>query len=205
MEITLLHGLGQDASSWDRVAAQLSGQMEVHSPALYSLWGEGEKNYLNLSRGWDAWADRREEPLHLCGLSLGAILALDYALRHPQRVQSLVLVAPQSALPKALVWFQNIVFRCMPESSFSGLGMKKQEVITLMRSTGAINFTSQLAQISCPVLILCGEKDKANLGMAQKMAKQIPSAQFQVIPEAAHEVNVDAPEALAKAILSFYQ
>ena len=35
------------------------------------------------------------QSLNLCGLSLGAVLALNYAIDFPQRVNSLILFAPQ--------------------------------------------------------------------------------------------------------------
>ena len=43
------------------------------------------------------------QSLNLCGLSLGAVLALNYAIDFPQRVNSLILIAPQYDMPKFLI------------------------------------------------------------------------------------------------------
>lgn len=47
----------------------------------------------DLYAGSCRYADRAGTPLHLCGLSLGAVLALQYAIERPQAVRSLVLAA----------------------------------------------------------------------------------------------------------------
>lgn len=47
--------------------------------------------------------------LNLCGLSLGVVLALNYIIDNPKKVNSLVLIAGQSEMPKALLKLQNIV------------------------------------------------------------------------------------------------
>ena len=47
-----------------------------------------------------------------------------------------------------------------------------------------------------PVLV-CGEKDAANLKAARRLAKLLPHAQLHILPGAGHELNTDAPAALA--------
>ena len=37
----------------------------------------------------------KRQLLNLCGLSLGAVLALNYAIDFPKKVNSLILIAPQ--------------------------------------------------------------------------------------------------------------
>lgn len=55
-----------------------------------------------------------KEPLRICGLSLGALLAIDFAIRHEEKVDSLVLIGAQYKVPSLLIDFQNLIFRCMP-------------------------------------------------------------------------------------------
>lgn len=99
------------------------------------------------------------EPLNLCGLSLDAVLALNYAIDFPQRVKSLILIAPQYDMPKFLLKVQNVLFKFMPESQFKDIGLTKKDFITLTNSMANMNFTSGLENVSCPVLVFCGEKD----------------------------------------------
>ena len=114
------------------------------------------------------------EPLNLCGLSLGAVLALNYAIDFPQRVKSLILIAPQYDMPKFLLKVQNVLFKFMPESQFKDIGLTKKDFITLTNSMADMDFTSGLENVSCPVLVLCGEKDynvnkKAAIKIAEKL------------------------------------
>ena len=60
------------------------------------------------------------EPVTICGISLGAVLALNYCIYHAEQVQSLILIAPQYKMPRLLLKFQSILFRIMPEKSFLG-------------------------------------------------------------------------------------
>lgn len=65
----------------------------------------------------------------------------------------------------------------------------------------ALDFTAQLSGIHCPVNILCGEKDSANLKASKKLNEILPKATLQIVPGAGDEINKDAPEAIA-AILN---
>lgn len=141
--------------------------------------------------------------LHICGLSLGAVLALQYALEH--EVRSLILIAPQYKMPKQLLKIQNIIFRFLPQRMFSQMGLTKEQMIALTRSMEPIDLTAQLSRLRCPVYILCGEKDAANRKAAKQMANRIPQAHFDEISGAGHTVNIDAPRVLAERIQWFYE
>lgn len=65
--------------------------------------------------------------------------------------------------PRLLIDCQNLLFRCMPDRSFGGMGISKSDAITLTRSMRSLDFTEQLSEIVCPVAILCGQKDWVNL------------------------------------------
>ena len=140
------------------------------------------------------------EPLNLCGLSLGAVLALNYAIDFPQRVKSLILIAPQYDMPKLLLKVQNVLFKFMPESQFKDIGLTKKDFITLTNSMADMDFTSGLENVSCPVLVLCGEKDNVNKKAARKIAENVSRAKFSTIENSGHEVNINNPKGLAKAM-----
>lgn len=141
------------------------------------------------------------EPLRLCGLSLGAVLALDFAIRHKDKMASLVLIGAQYKTPRLLIAFQNLLFRCMPSKAFDSMGISKSNMIQLSHSMRSLDFTSQLSEIVCPVVILCGEKDRANQKASKRLKELLPQAVLHIIPHAGHEVNKDAPDAIA-AILN---
>jgi 3-oxoadipate enol-lactonase len=61
-----------------------------------------------------------------------------------------------------------------------------------------------LATITCPTLILVGDRDKITpLSDAQAMASAITNAQLVTIPDAGHLANLEQPDAFNQALLSF--
>ncbi len=67
-----------------------------------------------------------------------------------------------------------------------------------------LDFSNTIQKITCPTLVICGEKDSANKKAAEELAGIMKSAEFQVINGAGHEVNIEAPEALARILFDFY-
>ena len=93
MRQIFLHGLGQGPDSWEEVISSLEDKPTCLD--LYSFFREKETTYQNLYQGFSDYCGEEKMPLVLCGVSLGAVLALHYALDHPERVAALLLIAPQ--------------------------------------------------------------------------------------------------------------
>ena len=179
-----IHGLGQNASSWERTNEERRRQDKVLCPELTELLKGKKINYENLYKGFSEYCDSISEPLDLCGLSLGGILALNYAVNHPERVHSLALIAAQYKMPNLLLKFQNAMFRFMSDSMFRQMGFRKKEFIELSRSMMTLDFTGELKKIKCPVFVLCGEKDTANKKASVWLSKCLKQAEFQLIEDA---------------------
>lgn len=204
MNLLLLHGLGQGPGSWDGVLDALGPDPGAACPDLFGLCG-GAPDYPALYAALEDYAGALPEPVLLCGLSLGAVLALDYAIRCPERVAGLVLVAPQYKMPRTLLRLQNAVFRMMPERAFAQTGMGKGDILRLTASMMDLDLRDGLARVDCPALILVGEKDAANRKAARELAGLLPRATVREVPGAGHEVNVDAPWELAEALRGFWE
>ncbi len=200
MKYILLHGMGQNASSWDETVSYLSNTVEIICPELSDFFTEENCYYTNMYSSFCEYCNNFSEPLNLCGLSLGAVLALNYAIDYPQKVKSLILIAPQYNMPKFLLKVQNVLFKFMPESQFKDIGLTKKDFITLTNSMANMNFASGLENVACPVLVLCGEKDNVNKKAAVKIAEKLSRAKFSTIENSGHEVNIDNPKGLAKII-----
>ena len=200
MKYILLHGMGQNASSWDKTISYLPDTAETICPELSNFFSEGNCNYSEMYSSFCRYCNRFSEPLNFCGLSLGAVLALNYAIDFPQKVSSLILIAPQYNMPKFLLKVQNVLFKFMPESQFKDIGLKKKDFITLTNSRVDMDFTSSLNKINSPVIVICGEKDNVNKKAAIKLAKELPNAKFSTIDNSGHEVNVDNPQGLANSM-----
>ena len=201
MKTVLLHGLGQTAQDWKEVVCQLSTS-NVECPELFSSTGN-EISYFRILADLERQYSNATEPLRICGLSFGALLALDFTIRHGNKVDSLILIGAQYKVPTLLIDFQNFLFRCMPNKSFENMGLSKRDRIKLSHSMRSLHFTPHLNGITCPVTILCGEKDSANLKASKKLNGLLPQATLQIIPGAGHEISKDAPEAIA-TILNNY-
>lgn len=195
MKTIFLHGLGQTAQDWEEVIRQ-TALSEVDCPELFSL-SEGEITYFGIRNGLEKRYADITEPFCICGLSLGALLALDYAIRHNEQVAALVLIGVQYKVPSLLIDFQNLIFRCMPNKTFDDMGMSKNDVIRLAHSMRSLDFRSRLKDIKCPVTILCGEKDRANLKASRQLAELLSQSKLRIVPGAAHELNKCAPETIA--------
>lgn len=204
MRYILLHGMGQNASSWDKMISYLPDAAETVCPEISDFFSEGNCDYSNIYSSFCRYCNEFSEPLDLCGLSLGAVLALNYAIDFPQKVGFLILIAPQYNMPNYLLKVQNVLFRFMPERQFRDIGLKKSDFIRLTNSMVDIDFTSSLDRVNCPVLVICGEKDNVNKKAAVKLAGELPNAKFSTVDNSGHEVNVDDPQGLANAIMMFY-
>ena len=68
-----------------------------------------------------------------------------------------------------------------------------------------LDFSHHLKDIRCKVLVVCGEKDKANKSASLQLAELIPDAEFITISGAGHEVNIDCPSELSENLNNFFK
>lgn len=204
MTTVFLHGLGQTGASWNETISQLPKDNGYRCPNLPELLAGRQANFQNLYAALEEYCSQITGTFCLCGLSLGGVLALQYAADHPERLHSLVLIGAQYRSPKLLLVLQNLVFRFMKESSFQGLGFGKEDFIRLCATTGQVNLTAALPGIPCPTMMLCGEKDSANKKAALGLSSRIPGGKLVLIPQAGHELNKDCPEKLAEILRKFW-
>ena len=204
MEYIYLHGLGQTASSWQPVLQARSLPGTSRCLDLVELLRGQEASYQNLYAAFSRQCQQTAGKVTLCGLSLGAVLALNYAIDHPEKVKALVLIATQYKMPKALLALQNVMFHFMKESAFQQTGFQKANFVSLCKTTGKQNFSQSVKTLRCPTLLVCGEQDSANQKAARELAALLPHARLMEVPGAGHEVNTQAPEALAEILQQFF-
>ena len=203
-KVILIHGSGHKAASWNETVSRLDCRKDVLCPELSSLLMGKEASYPNLRAAFGAYCAQAGGPVHLCGLSLGGILALDYTLEHPEAVKTLVLIGTPHKVPKAAFALQNVVFRLLPQSTFASMAFDKKNTFALGNSMRDLDFSGRVSAVQCPTLILCGEKDRANIQSAQFLSQNIKGAQLQLIAQTGHVVNEENPGALAKRLNEFY-
>lgn len=204
MQHILLHGLGQDSSSWNQTISHIQDKQDIFCPNLFDFLDKEEATYQNLYRAFSQYCENLSAPFDLCGLSLGGILALQYGIEHSDRVHSAVLIGIQYAMPKKLLKLQNAIFRLMPRRTFQNMGITKEAFIQLSQSMTDLNFQHELNRLVCPTLVLCGERDRVNEKAALELTALLPHADLKFIKNARHDVNVDAPEALGALLNDFF-
>lgn len=204
MKYFYLHGLGQKPDSWDRTIKETKVSGSSISLSLAEMSEGKDVTYKELYSAFSEVCEKEDEEIVLCGLSLGAVLALNYAIDHPDKTKALVLIAAQYKMPEKLLKFQNMLFRLMPNSMFKQTGFKKADVISLCGTMAELDFTESLHNVSCPVLIVCGEKDNANKKASQELARYLSKCSFYELLKTGHEVNIEAPEEMAIVLQKFY-
>ena len=205
MKYLYLHGLGQKPDSWNRVIKETKVSESSVNLSLAGMLKGKAVTYKELYSAFSGECDRENEEIVLCGLSLGAVLALNYAIDHPDKVKALVLIAAQYKMPKNLLKVQNILFHLMPNSAFSKMGFKKADVISLCGTMAELDFSDSLHKVSCPVLLICGEKDTANKKTSKELCHYLNNSNFHELMKTGHEANIEAPEELAIVLQKFYE
>ncbi len=182
----------------------MTNKEDIVCPNLSSILEGKEASYENLYASFVMYCSKIDGQIHLCGLSLGGILALNYALDFPQKVKTLVLIGTPYKVPKAAFGFQNIMFRFLPKSVFATMAFDKKDTFALGNTMKNLDFSGKVQKIKCPTLILCGEKDSANLKSAYYLSQNIRNSELKVLENTGHVVNEESPEALAKILREYY-
>ena len=95
LPVVLIHGVGLDHTMWDLVVARLSTELRV---LRYDIVGHGQTpalaerlTFVDLSRQLtDVLGSHGVNRIAVVGFSLGALIAQDFTLAHPERVASFI-------------------------------------------------------------------------------------------------------------------
>lgn len=176
-----------------------------------------------------------DDPVHLAGNSYGGLIALNTALRRPDRVASLILLESQCLDPECLAdpndtayqggWVEEIAntlnmaalsLATQPvPGTANGLWTRKDarmraatdallNTTTLIDdvTTGPLPTPADLMTVTCPVLALFGGRSTLAPTRAV-LAASLPYCTVEVIPDAAHSLLREAPNAVADAIVRY--
>jgi 3-oxoadipate enol-lactonase len=164
---------------------------------------------------------------HICGLSLGGVIAI--ALHHawPKRVRSLILADSFADHPDGQAIYDRSVagsgnMRAFAEGRADVLlaqpadPVVRSEVIETMADidpaayvVGAeavwlANQRERAHAIRVPTLVLCGTDDKPTPPpLSQALARLIPGAQYEPIERAGHLGNIEQPDAFNTLVNAF--
>lgn len=91
--ILLIHGWGMHGGMWGKLAAQLAQTHRVYSVDLPGHGKSAAMQPYHLDALVEKLHAQFEQPLTLCGWSLGGQVALRWAQLHPQQIEKLALIA----------------------------------------------------------------------------------------------------------------
>ena len=212
-KLLLLHGIGTGHRLWLRQIERFQSTHFVIAPDLPGLTagGEGDVSIPAIAKRLaDRLAEAGLDEIDVCGISAGASVALALALCDRPRITRLVISAPQVRPPRLMLGLQIAITSLMPEKAIINLSqamlssepdialaaaedcraLGKGRLLAALRSLKALDLHNALPKIKAPALVLCGDKDRANLPAARAIATALPHARLHVEPGAGHLWNV---------------
>lgn len=165
-----------------------------------------------------------EQPVFLLGHSLGGAIALNTALQKPKnlraigllgtgaklRVQPQILSTIATDFEAAIELLVRWEFRAeAPEGllQWRSEQMRRNGQAVLLRdftTCDEFNVMERLREIDVPALVICGQDDKLTpVKYSQYLKDQLHEARLEVIEGAGHNMMLEQPEALNRAIRDF--
>jgi 3-oxoadipate enol-lactonase/4-carboxymuconolactone decarboxylase len=166
------------------------------------------------------------------GCALGGAVGIELALRHPERLASLALIAASPRFGTADEFRQRGVIvrtngldpiaRSAPERWFTGGFAAAQPAITewavqMVRTTdpgcyiaacealASFDVRAELASVGVPTLVLVGSEDQVTgPAEARTLVAGIPDARLAVVPGASHLVPVEQPAAVTDLLVRHF-
>jgi len=215
--LVFIHGAGGSHQLW---LYQVRGLPQVTSYAL-DLPGHGQ----SAGQGRDSVAAYADwliafldaaglEQATLAGHSMGGAIALDTALRYPERVASLSLIATGSRLRVApaileglrldpVVTIQLIAEWCYCQVPPGTIRLAEQQMAATspavvygdFAACDAFDVTGRLSEIGVPTVVVCGTEDRMTPPKyATFLSNKIPGATLHLIAGAGHMVMLEKPE-----------
>lgn len=208
--LILLHGNGEDSSYFEHQIPYFSS--DYHVIALdtrgHGQSPRGDKPFAIKQFAEDLrdFMDEKDiEKAILLGFSDGGNIALEFALKYPERIDKMIVdganLFPSGVRP-LYQWPVEIGYRIAKLfSRKSEKALRNAEMLGLMVNEPHID-PSELAAITMPVLVVAGTKDMIKESHTKLIYKSLPNAQLSII-EGDHFVANKNPEAFNKIVTSF--
>ena len=234
--LVFIHAFPLDSAMWDAQAAFFADRYRVITPDVI---GFGDSlpavpwNMAGMVEELSALLDHLGvKTCTLAGLSMGGYIALPFALKHPERVQRLILAHTRARADlEAERANRNSMIEDLKKAGVAGLPDKMlprllgpdatEDVKNFVRaSIGRTSVeadihaveamrdredqTGNLSKVHCPTLVLTGSADAIlKVEDSEKMAALIPASGLVVIPRTGHLSNLEDPVAFNGAVDAF--
>jgi pimeloyl-ACP methyl ester carboxylesterase len=234
--IVFLHGAAIDHSVWHYPARYLAhhgyGVLAVDLPAHGRSAGNPCTSVGELADWVAAFvASAGLAKAHVVGHSLGALVALETALRRPALVEKLVLAGPSVPMPVGEAFLAaarddspaafdmqatwgHARGAALAASAIPGLSLVAASRQLVARSRPGVQYADlaachayapareALRQLAVPTLVIAGRRDAMTpLKAGRALAQEIPGARF-VALDTGHAMTLEAPRAFVDALLA---
>jgi 3-oxoadipate enol-lactonase len=171
-------------------------------------------------------------PVHLIGLSMGGMIGFQLGVDRPELLKSLTIInsgpevkvrSPRDGVELAKRWTLSRLFsleaiakvlsqKMFPKPEQTELRLKIQrrwprnDKRAYLASLDAIigwGVREYLARITCPTLVVSGDRDYTPATLKAAYVKQMPNARLVVIEDSGHATPMDQPAAFNALLLSF--
>ncbi len=230
--ILFLHGAGSTGAVWTRQLAHFGGRQ---SPMAIDWPGHGRSSGTEALASVSEYADVTLGVLDRLGLrravvagtSMGGVVALDMALRAPERVAALILMSTAACvtLPAGMAETWRNVMNGRAPQPFTPFGYGDAPSNEILREGWQLqvltdprvrhgdllvaeraDFRARLGEIRCPVLVIHGAKDPIiGASCGRELASGIVGARHVEIEGAGHYLYRESPDALHAAIDAFLE
>ncbi len=162
------------------------------------------------------------DSFHLLGFSMGAMTALQFGARAPDRLRTLVVAGitiqrePRASVGRRLmdparilardVAFAETLARRHDAGQGAGAWQKLLPAIAADIAAQPLLAPAEIHRIDCPALVACGDRDPfVPPEHAAGLARQLPAGQLLVAPDCGHEVMARRPALFNEALGGFYR
>jgi len=208
--LILLHGNGEDSSYFEHQIPCLSRHFRVIAVDTRghgrSPRGEGEFSIARFAEDLLSFMDAYSiDRAHILGFSDGANIALAFAIRHPDRVNKLVLnggnLRPWGV--KFLVQLPIVLGYWLAKgiSVFDKKAVAKAELLGLMVTQPNLK-AADLVYFRVPTLVIAGKNDMIRESHTREIHRAIAGSELAIIP-GDHFVAHENPDAFNRAALDF--
>ena len=233
--IVFVHGAGMDHTVWTLAARHFARHgrnvIAVDLPGHGRSGGEAKKSIEEMGDWVVALLDALQVPrAAIAGHSLGSLVALDCAGRHPTRVRALAMVAGTAPMPvsdailDASANNDHAAFDMLTQWGYSkrhqfggnknpGMWMVGGTLRLFERSRPGVlhadmsacnNYRGGLERapaVQCPVLMVLGREDRLTpVRSTDALRAALPSPDVRILEGAGHTLMVEAPNALLDAL-----
>jgi pimeloyl-ACP methyl ester carboxylesterase len=222
-DILILHGWGSCAKNWSRVKNYLEERgFKVYVPDLPGFGENPPPQEVWSIDHYAEWArtyceNQNLSPVFLLGHSFGGSIAAKFALKYPEKIKKMFLVAPAlvrvKTLKKKIINKTAKFFSFLPSSAKNviyGRVLKSDYPLSagimrdIFQKVVAHDLSSQLSKIKVPTIIIWGAKDDVTpIKDAHLIRQKIKNSTLEILPPASHRVNLEFPEKLAEVVLKY--